>query len=289
MIVLSLFDGISCGQLALNRANISIEKYYASEINIDSVKVTQFHFPSTIQLGDVNNIDFNRFKDIDLLIGGSPCASFSSAGKQSNFKDPRGELFFKFVEALEIIKPKYFLFENVIMKKEWEDKISSYLDCSPLKINSSLVSAQNRIRNYWTNILVDPIEDRYITYQDIIGKDYYPAAVRGRRINTNNTRSDYDKDIPICQYLEWRTDNKSNCLTTVDKDNVAAFFFSKERKKASDYRNSFVPLTVAQYEMLQTLPVGYTSIIKPNNKRKKLIGDGWTVDIIAHIFKNMIL
>ena len=118
MNVLSLFDGISCGRLALERAGIKVDKYYASEIDKHAIKVTQHNYPDTIQLGDVTKIDFNQFKGkIDLLIGGSPCTGFSPAGKGLNFEDPQSKLFFKYLEALQTIKPKYFLLEDVKMKK----------------------------------------------------------------------------------------------------------------------------------------------------------------------------
>jgi len=150
MNVLSLFDGISCGQVALHRAGIEVDKYYASEIEKYAIQITQKNYPNTIQLGDVTQI--KGIKDIDLLIGGSPCQGFSKAGKQLNFVDPRSRLFFEYVRILNEVKPKYFLLENVIMKQEYQDIISKYLGVEPIEINSALVTAQNRKRLYWTNI-----------------------------------------------------------------------------------------------------------------------------------------
>ena len=168
MNVLSLFDGISCGQLALNRANINYDNYFASEIDKNAIKVTQHHYPNTVQLGDVTKIEFIASK-IDLLIGGSPCQSFSFAGKQLNFDDSRGKLFFEFVRLKNELQPKYFLLENVVMKKEYQDVITQYLGVEPIKINSSLVSAQNRVRLYWTNIPnVKEPEDRNISLSEIL-------------------------------------------------------------------------------------------------------------------------
>jgi DNA (cytosine-5)-methyltransferase 3A len=170
MNVLSLFDGISCGRLALERAGLSVDNYYASEIDKNAIKVTMERFPDTIQLGDVTKIDFTQFiGKIDLLIGGSPCTGFSPAGKGLNFEDPQSKLFFKYLEALQTIKPKYFLLENVKMKKEWEDIMSSYVGAEPIEINSALVSAQRRKRLYWTNIpnVILP-EDKGILLKDII-------------------------------------------------------------------------------------------------------------------------
>lgn len=173
MRVLSLFDGISCGQLGLKRAGIHVEKYYASEIERDSIIITQKNFPNTIQLGDINKINWEPFiGNIDLLIGGSPCQGFSRAGKHLNFEDPRSKLFFKFVEALQIIKPRYFLLENVLMKKEWERIITEALGVEPIKINSSLVSAQNRRRIYWTNIPnISQPKDKKVLLKDIVLKN----------------------------------------------------------------------------------------------------------------------
>ena len=167
MNILSLFDGISCGQVALNRAGIEVDKYYASEVDKYAIQITKKNYPNTIQLGDVTKVKGRS--DIDLLIGGSPCQGFSFAGKQLNFIDPRSRLFFEYVRILEECKPKYFLLENVKMKKEHQDIISKYLGVDPIEINSSLVSAQNRKRLYWTNIpdIILP-EDKGIFLKDII-------------------------------------------------------------------------------------------------------------------------
>ena len=152
MIVLSLFDGISCGQLALQRAGVKVDKYFASEIDKYAIKVTQENWPDIVQLGDVTKWESWDLPKVDLLIGGCPCQGFSFAGKQLNFSDPRSKLFFEYVKVLQWIKPKYFLLENVKMKQEYQDVISSYLGVQPIEIDSSLVSAQNRKRLYWTNI-----------------------------------------------------------------------------------------------------------------------------------------
>lgn len=172
MRVLSLFDGISCGQLALRRAGVKIDVYYASEIDKYAIQVTQHNFPKTIQLGDVTKIDFTQFiGKIDLLIGGSPCQDLSVAKKDRKGLDgSRSGLFFKYVEALETIKPKYFLLENVAsMRKEDRDTITEILGVEPIMINSALLSAQQRKRYYWTNIPnVTQPEDKGIFLKDII-------------------------------------------------------------------------------------------------------------------------
>ncbi|AOY77213.1 DNA (cytosine-5-)-methyltransferase [Clostridium formicaceticum] len=169
MNILSLFDGISCGRVALERAGIKIDNYYASEIDKNAIKIAQKNYPDTMQLGDVVNVRGGNLPKIDILIGGSPCQGFSFAGKQLNFIDPRSRLFFEFVRLLDEVKPKYFLLENVRMKKEYQDIISKYLGVKPIEINSALVSAQNRKRLYWTNIPgIEQPEDKGILLRDII-------------------------------------------------------------------------------------------------------------------------
>jgi len=297
MNVLSLFDGMSCGQIALNRANIQYNNYFASEIDKNTIKVTQHNYPNTVQLGDVTKIEFIASK-IDLLIGGSPCQSFSFAGKQLNFDDPRGKLFFEFVRLKNELQPKYFLLENVVMKKEYQDVITQYLGVEPIKINSSLVSAQNRVRLYWTNIPnVKEPEDRNISLSDILEDDSIinPGAIRGRRLNKatiigrrlnpDGKRKDYDKDIPITQCLEVRATNtnKSNCLTTVDKDNVLTTMPIGRHPNAFKDKLPFRYYTLKEYERLQTIPENYTSVVS-TSQAKKMIGNAWTVDVISHIF-----
>ena len=178
MKVLSLFDGMSCGQIALNRLGIKVDKYYASEIDKYAIKVTQANFPETIQIGDVCDIKAEDYQDVDLIMAGSPCQGFSFAGKQLAFDDPRSALFFEFIRLLKEIKPKYFLLENVKMKKEYLQVISEQVSScypeipfgvEPIFINSSLVSAQSRQRYYWTNIpnITQP-EERGIVLRDIL-------------------------------------------------------------------------------------------------------------------------
>ena len=296
MNVLSLFDGISCGQIALNKANIQYNNYFASEIDKNAMKVTQHHYPNTIQLGDVTKVEFIASK-IDLLIGGSPCQSFSSAGNRNGF-DGKSGLFWEYVRILNEVKPTYFLLENVVMKKEWEDIITKELGVEPIKINSSLVSAQNRVRLYWTNIPgVGIPEDRGITLNDVLEIDSNdnPAAIRGRRLNKATIigrrlneagkRSDYNKDIPITQCLEVRATNtnKSNCLTTVDKDNVLTPLPIGRHPNAFKDKLPFRYYSLLEYERLQTLPEGYTNLVSVS-QAKKMIGNAWTVDVISHIF-----
>ena len=296
MRVLSLFDGMSCGQLALQKAGIKVEQYYASEVDKYAIEVTQTNFPNTIQLGDVRNVTKEQVGDIDLLIGGSPCQGFSFAGKNLNFDDPRSKLFFEYVRLLKELKPKYFLLENVRMKKESQDVITELLGVEPIAINSSLVSAQNRFRLYWTNIPnVTQPEDREVFLADILEhgvtdrekshcidanyakggnlKSYFErhrrqlvftgAALRGRYEDDGKTTN---------QQLELRFDGKTNSLTTIRKTTLAA-----------DLENlTYRKLTPTECERLQTVPEGYTNHVS-NSQRYKMLGNGWTVDVIAHI------
>lgn len=175
MNVLSLFDGMSCGQIALKNLGVKVDNYYASEIDKYAIKIAKKNFPNTIHLGDVTQIPSSVFgangfnTKIDLIMGGSPCQGFSRAGKNLNFDDPRSKLFFEFVRLVEELKPKYFLLENVKMTKEHRDTISKFLGVEPIYIDSALVSAQTRKRYYWTNIpyIFDPV-DQHITLKDII-------------------------------------------------------------------------------------------------------------------------
>jgi len=172
MRILSLFDGMSCGQIAINRLGIKDYTYYASEIDKYAIKITQKNYPNTIQVGDVTKLKGSDFKDIDLILCGSPCQGFSFAGKQLAFDDPRSALFFEFIRLLKEIKPKYFLLENVRMKKEYLSIISEQCGVEPYLFNSAKVSAQNRLRYYWTNIDVNKyIDDKGIVLRDILETD----------------------------------------------------------------------------------------------------------------------
>ena len=284
MRVLSLFDGISCGQVALERAGIKVDTYYASEIDKYAIQVTQKNYPNTIQLGDVTKIDGKKFKGIDLLIGGSPCQGFSFAGKQLNFIDPRSRLFFEFVRILEESKPKYFLLENVKMKKEYQDVISRYLGVEPIAINSNLVSAQSRERLYWTNIPgVEQPQDKGIFLKDIIESGTVDRAkslcvtrryagfsgsqsyLRRRYFGKSMGQAVFENCSPEIQREHWKIDNR------------------KEWENIGVIRS----LTVSECEKLQTLPVGYIGNALTESDAKSAIGNGWTVDVIVHFFKNI--
>lgn len=219
--MLSVFDGMSCGRIALDRAGIKYDKYYASEIDKYAIQVAQKNYPDTIQVGDVTelkasdlridtsleeyfNDGTNEMYDveakIDLLIGGSPCQGFSVSGKQLNFEDPRSALFFEFVRLLKELKPKYFLLENVKMKKEWQDIITMYLEVSPIEINSALVSAQNRKRLYWTNISYSgKPRNKGIMLQDILEQDATEPMLSNiyGGFGEKKPRVHYDKSVTL--------------------------------------------------------------------------------------------
>lgn len=290
--VLSLFDGISCGQIALKRCGIEVNNYFSSEIDKNAIKVTQYNFPETVQLGDICgwrnwSIDWSS---IDLLLGGSPCQGFSFAGKMLNFQDVRSKLFFEFVDILNHLKQQNkkikFLLENVNMKEEYKNVISKELGVEPVFINSRIVSAQDRKRLYWSNFIILPLEDKNISVKSIIGNENLIGAMRGRRV-LNGKRSDNDRKVPIEQYIECRNDDKSNCITTVSKDNVVVS--TKERfYLAKTNREKWRYLLPEECEQLQTISVGYTDVGISKSARIKLVGNSWTVDVICHILTSMV-
>jgi DNA (cytosine-5)-methyltransferase 3A len=328
--VLSLFDGISCGRLALQRAGIPVNQYFASEIDKHAIKVTQTNFPDTIQLGSVVDVKAENLPKIDLLLAGSPCQGFSLAGKQLNFEDPRSKLFFEFVRLLRECGPKYFLLENVKMKKEYENVITEILGVAPIKINSALVSAQNRERLYWTNIPnVNQPEDRGILLKDILEFSagnkldevcVYPRGANDGGLNHYSgkspcvTTSNWEHNIFAAQKIEsnlekllatskykdsfqWRYDKKGRVLV-MRPDGLKIQRIGRVANKntkteiitclTQPYLNDGLlirKITPIEAERLQTVPDNYTSCIS-DNKRYHALGNGWTVDVIAHILKN---
>jgi len=284
MKVLSLFDGMSCGQLALQKAGIHIDKYYAAEIDKFAMKIAQKNFTNTIQLGDViniNNYGYNIFEkvSIDLLIGGSPCQGFSFAGKQLNFDDPRSKLFFEFSRIYNELKPKYFLLENVCMIQKSEDIISEYLNVKPILINSSLVSAQNRRRLYWTNIPnITPPTIKNILYKDIketnVDKRFYYSEKMLAWIDRHSKRK--NKKLRIQQ----DNDKVQMIEATHYKGCSSQRFFAIEDTLGLRY------ITPLECERAQTITDNYTESVS-NTQRYKMIGNGWTINILSHIFSHM--
>lgn len=366
IVVLSLFDGMSCGQIALKKLGIKVKQYYAAEIDKHAIKVTQHNFPDTIQLGDVTKVFAKDLPKIDLLIGGSPCQGFSFAGKQLAFDDPRSKLFFEFVRLKNECNPTYFMLENVKMKKEFEVIISKYMGVTPIEINSALLSAQNRVRLYWTNIsnesyglfgdmqcTIPQPKDKGIFLRDILQTEvpdkYFLSDKFLNQLNYRkglNVKSNQDKancftaggnsgglhsdmtlivaqrgrnpenpksrvaGLPTEQQLEPRLDGKTNCLTSVQKDNlVMQVSPSKEsggqqpyQQNRVYYSNGISPalcanksdllitdftrirrLTPIECERLQTVPDNYTNYVS-DTQRYRMLGNGWTVDVVAYIF-----
>lgn len=285
--VLSLFDGISCGQVALQRAGVQYEHYYASEIDEKAITIATKNFPNMIHLGDVTKILGKDLPKIDLLMGGSPCQGFSSAGKTLGFDDDRSKLFFEFIRLMEELQPRYFFLENVVMKQEWLDIISGYMGVEPTFINSRMFSAQDRKRYYWTNI---PnwdwiVKESPISFRDIAEERGFCGAMRGRRLR-DGVRVDYDTSVPLVQHIECRIDEKSNCLTTVSKDNVLVKTNNRVFRSALS-EVTWRYLTAIECERLQTLPDDYTKGVAKSS-RKVALGNGWTVNVVAHFFKGLI-
>ena len=300
--VLSLFNGISCGRLALERANIEVEKYVSCEIDFIPNSIAKYHYPNDTYLGDVFKVDFSQFEGFDLLIGGSPCNYWTIAktNRETTSEGLGFELFKQFIRAYKESKCKYFLYENnESITKEIKNEISKYLEVSPIMINSALVSAQNRKRLYWTNIpnIIQP-KDLNIKISDIIGVESYcliKQPFMRRKIN-----GVYDRRF------EPRLDNKSGTIvgTNAGQSNMIAIKTNKELSNCY-VKNSYFygfgkeypiklpdgyyiirSLDINEMEQLQTLPIGYTSIVKPSYARK-CIGNGWTVDVIAFIFSHL--
>lgn len=289
MNVLSLFDGMSCGQIALERAGIKVGQYFASEINEKSIEITQKNYPNTIQLGSVTKLN-RPPKDIGLIIGGSPCQNLSRT-VINNIKHNQGlegkhsSLFYEYVRVLELVKPKYFLFENVeSMKTIDRDIITEYLGVEPIMINSELVSAQDRKRYYWTNIPVtDMPKDKGLVLEDIVQPSYEIAkkywykqdftyhGIENRPIATLHING---HDILKRVY---GLHQKAPTLTACRGGNL-------QKKVLQD--NKCRKLTPLEYERLQTVPEGYTEGVADTH-RYNMLGDGWTVDVIAHIFKGL--
>lgn len=376
MNVLSLFDGMSCGQVALERAGLPVNVYYASEIDKHAIKVALTNHPKTVELGDVRVVramaEAGFLGHIDLLIAGSPCQGFSFAGKQLAFDDPRSALFFEFVKTLEALRKSNpnikFLLENVRMKQQHLDVITGILGVEPMRINSNLVSAQNRDRFYWFNWSVDMPADRGIFLKDVIDCEFPETTLcsngqLNRLANSTDVEKRFsviDPDKAACmtarQYANWKgtfvsVPDKSYCLTanyakigapsksTVDRylnKGIAQLIPTRNIVGVSRNKNGIRPirndgkngsfgefgtiglpetksaavsvthapkfttndtvdhakityrkLTPVECERLQTLPDNYTAGVS-DSQRYKMLGNGWTVDVVAHIFKGLL-
>ena len=308
MKVLSLFDGMSCGQIALQRLGIEVEKYVASEIDKYAISVAKKNFPNMIHIGDVRDVKVTEH--FDLIMFGSPCQGFSFAGNNliPDFDDPRSQLFFEAVRILEeakVINPNVkFLMENVRMKKESEQVITDLLGVEPIAINSRIFSAQNRYRLYWTNLEVGEIpQDKGIVLKDILEDDYITDRDKSHCIDANyfkggNLKSYFEKHRRqlvfskdgLCHVGDadlkghdaikrvYHTDGKSPTITTMGGGHREPKVF----KEPEAWRK----LTPLECERLQTVPDNYTNHVS-NTQRYKMIGNGWTIDTICHVLSSL--
>ena len=218
MKVLSLFDGISCGRVALERAGISVDEYHAYEIDKYAIQVSRRNYPDIVHHGDVTVADFTKHRGVDLLIGGSSCQGFSIAGKQLNFNDPRSKLYFEFERALREAVPRYFLLENVKMKKEYAEVITERLGVQPIEINSNLVSAQNRKRLYWTNIPnITPPADRGILLEQIVHERESDCSIdlEPYKVPFDTSLKIIDKEIESGKIGYFRSDSQANRVYSI--------------------------------------------------------------------------
>jgi site-specific DNA-cytosine methylase len=285
--VLSLFDGMSSGRIALERAGIKVNNYYASEVEKEPIKVSQSNWNDVVAIGDVTKVSYvdgvlkhehgsNKAHSIDLLLAGSPCQSFSNLGNKEGF-DGKSGLFWEFIRLLKETKPKFFLLENVRMKKEWQNIISETLGVKPIEINSKLVSAQSRTRLYWTNIPFGELWKSEITLESILDKtisvDSEMTPGRLRWLLSDKGQATVNKGYACIDPII------ANCLTARADASWNCNYVTREGR--------LTKLSPEEYEKLQTVPVGYTVSVKASH-RYKMLGNGWTVDVIVHILKGIV-
>ena len=297
MNVLSLFDGISCGQVALERVGIKVDNYYASEIKKHAIKITQKHFPNTIQIGDVTKVKYKdgilytengdfKVGKIDLLVGGSPCQNFSIARtcmyEIDGLKGDKSKLFYEYLRILKEVNPDYFLLENVKMKKESYEELNSYLGVKGILINSELVSFQKRPRIYWSNIPNISIpEDKHINFQDYKDTDYdYCSQFKVKRTTSREK---------MWNNGQGRNGELRSCANVTNSNKVYCLTRKQDRCPNSgliDFDDFCRYLTRRELELAQTLPLGYTDELS-YRQMQDVTGDGWTVDVIVHILKGL--
>lgn len=292
MVVLSLFDGISCGQVALSNLGVDYT-YYASEIKPHAIYCTRKNYPDTIHIGDVRNVSYMdgilttetgkyNIGKVDLLLGGSPCQDFSLIGSGKGLEGNKSSLFYEYKRILDEVKPKFFLLENTRMSKENETILNQIMGVTGVEIDSALVSYQNRKRLYWTNFKFSIPQDRNISFQDYketninILKKYKAKKTKSRLRawnNGNNTIGDFLGSKNITH------DDKINTITR-----------KQDRTPNSgliEFEDFCRFLTIRELEQGQTLPIGYTKCLT-KNQAMDVIGDGWTVAVIEHILKHII-
>lgn len=284
--VISLFDGMSCGQIALQELGFNVRNYFASEIDQNAITVTNANYPNTIQLGDVTKIDLKQkgllrgeryahvigqIQGIDLLIGGSPCQGFSTAGKQLNFNDPRSKLFFEFVRILKEAKPKYFLLENVWMKQEWQDIISEQLGVQPIEIDSNTITGANRRRLYWTNI-----------------PNVTVPKANNSKLSEVLESGQVDREKAYCIDANYGKGSNLNTYFNKSRRQIVFDQLNGNKKVGEHNGNTYVYrlLSPIECERLHGVPDNYTNHVSRTN-RYHMLGNGWSVQVIKHIFKNL--
>ncbi len=283
--VLSLFDGMSCWMIALERAWIKVDTYYASEIDKYAIQVSEKNYPDIVRLWDVNNWREWNLWEIDLIIWWSPCQWFSFAWKQLAFDDPRSKLFFTMVDIINHHKPKYFLLENVKMKKEFQDVITEYMWVNPIEINSALVSAQNRKRLYWTNIpWIQQPKDKWLLLKDVLEddtKEIMYSEPYYKRYNLETWCIWYVWNSPKQATRVYSVYGKSQCTTA-----LWWWQWGKTGLYEIPNTNQSRKLTPLECERLQTVPDNYTSSVS-NSQRYKMLWNWWTIDVISHILSQL--
>ena len=301
MIILSLFDGMSCGQIAFDKLGIKFDgikdKYFASEIKKSAIEVTKHNYPNTIHIGDVAKVSYSNgvlytengeyeVGEIDYLIGGSPCQDFSYAKLQTTkdnkygLEGDKSKLFYEYLRLLKEINPKYFLLENVRMKNDSKEQLDNYLGVEGRYINSIDFSFQNRPRFYWTNINILPYEAKNINFQDYKDTDYEYC----KQFKVNKTMS---------RLKMWNNGNgtnniKTGCANVSNSEKIFCLTRFQDRCPNSgliEFEDFCRFLTRRELELAQTVPVGYTNCLS-YNQAQDVLGDGWTVDVIVHILKS---
>ena len=285
--VLSLFDGISCGMQAFKELGIPIDVYYASEIDKNAIKVATSNHPEITEIGDVTQINFKEYVGkVDIIIGGSPCQGFSVSGKQMAFKDERSALIKYFFEAVKVIKPKYFFLENVVMQKQYERYIDGVLGVKAIRINSALVSPQQRVRLYWTNIpnVTQPQQIPNLNIENTIGYEYSKETFPEGEFHLTHPHNqvDYADKCLILGHTGDKNNQSTRVYSSKGKHGTLSLSLGFRFLIGEDIRR----LTAEGEEVMQGLPIGYTACVGEGGqgKRTPLIGNGWCIPVVKHIF-----
>lgn len=299
-VIVSLCDGMSCGQIAICELGLNSEDYvyYSSEIDKYPIQVTQANFPNTIQIGDIIKVSYKNgilstekgnydIGQVHLLMSGTPCQGFSLAGSGLNFEDSRSKLFFDFVRILGEMRPTYFLLENVVPKNiEWANTISDLLGVDYELINSSLVSAQFRERLYWTNIssIKNKLQDKKLVLQDILDDIEFTHNIKNVELSKsyNGIENIKKGTSGYSWFYEQQTYTKNSKTRTLKAGGGSGNI----PKILNDDLNKFRKLSTQECEKLQTVPIGYTKAVS-NNQAYKMIGNGWTIKIIKEYLKQI--